>query len=207
MNIVLVDDDADHLDTYKRILTAEDDVNLVAALASAGEAMAHLDALPVDILLTDLHMMGTSGIELISRVKALDRGIEIIALTADKTVETAMRAFKAGATGYILKTDVPGEMMAALRQIVTGGFPMSPDIARGIIDEYRRTPTNRGQALSQRQIEILRDVETGYPYKDIAERLSISVHTVHNHMRAIFDKLHASNKQEAIHKAHQQGLL
>jgi len=207
MNIVLVEDDADHLNTYKQLLLAADDVARVDAFSSAAAAMRHLDAVSADILLTDLHMMGTSGIDLISRVKAQGRGIEIIALTADKTVETAIRAFKAGATGYILKTEAPEEMINTLREIVSGGFPMSPDIAHLLIQEYQYAPAGPQQLLSQRQMEILRDVEAGYPYKRIAERMSISVNTVHNHIRAIFDKLHASNKQEAINKAHEQGLL
>jgi len=207
MNIVLVEDDADHLSTYKHIFEKANDVRLLGAFSSADSAIESLDDLSVEILLTDLHMSGISGIELIAKVKALGRKIEIIALTADQSVETAISAFKAGATGYILKTSTPEEMLKTLREIISGGFPMAPDIARGIIQEYQAHPVEQQQVLTQRQVEILRDVEAGYPYKTIADRLSISIHTVHNHIQNIFDKLQASNKQNAIKEARERGLI
>jgi len=123
--------------------------------------------------------------------------------------ETVFSAIKAGASGYLIKGSPARELVESLRNLHEGGAPMSPRIARKVIQELRgETDESDGAGLlTQREKEILGKIKQGLVYKTIAAELFISPHTVHTHIKKIYEKLHAKTRDEVIHNAKRQGLI
>jgi two-component system NarL family response regulator len=134
--------------------------------------------------------------------------LEIMAHTVFEDRENVFSAIKAGASGYILKGSSPREIVEAIHEIHKGGAPMSPKIARKVIHEFQDENIEEQQyILSQRERDILKCVEQGLTYKEISLRLNISSHTVHTHIKNIYEKLQAKDRGEALVKARKTGMI
>ena len=158
-------------------------------------------------MLTDLGLPGMSGIELIKETRRIKPNIEIMALTVFEDRESTFSSIKAGATGYLLKGTTPRELIEALYTLHQGGAPMSPKIARAVLNELRNEHTSDAYLLTPREKDILKGMETGHTYKELAEMLYISPHTVHTHIKHIYEKLQAGNRKQAFLKARKMGIL
>ena len=121
--------------------------------------------------------------------------------------ENVFSAIKAGAAGYILKGSSPREIVESIHALYKGGAPMSPKIARKVIHEFQDDAMNDQFLLTPREKEIVKRVEEGLTYKEIGERLGISTHTVHTHIKKIYEKLQAKDRNDAIMKARKRGIL
>jgi two-component system NarL family response regulator len=121
--------------------------------------------------------------------------------------ETVFSAIKAGASGYILKGSTPRDLIDALHTLAKGGSPMSPKIARKVIREFQDGGVDDQYLLSHRETEIVKEIENGLTYKDIAAKLGISPHTVHTHIKNIYEKLHAKDRPEALVAARRKGII
>ncbi|MCA9641008.1 MAG: response regulator transcription factor, partial [Myxococcales bacterium] len=148
-----------------------------------------------------------SGIELIAALKAQRPELEVMAYTVFEDRETVFAALKAGATSYVLKGSTPRELIEALHSLNQGGAPMSPKIARAVIQEFQARPAASPELLSRRETEVLSFVEQGLSYKEIASNLNLSPHTVHSHIKKIYEKLQANGKHDALEKARRKGLI
>jgi len=133
--------------------------------------------------------------------------IDIMAYTVFDNRDTVFKAIKAGASGYILKDATPRELIEALHNLYNGGAPMSPKIARAVINEFQNKVIKEEFLLSPRETEILRGLEKGFTYNELADNLNISYHTVHTHIKNIYEKLHAEGRESALLKARKKGLL
>ena len=142
-------------------------------------------------MLTDLGLPGMSGIELIKKAKDDMPSLEIMTHTVFEDRENVFAAIKAGASGYILKGSSPREIVEAIHEIHKGGAPMSPKIARKVIHEFQDENVEDQYILSQRERDIVKCIEQGLTYKEISLRLKISSHTVHTHIKNIYEKLQA----------------
>ncbi len=207
MQLVIVEDNRLLLENLRLLLNGEEGVNVTGAFGSAEEALAELAECAPDVMLVDLDLPGISGIELTRRVKGLFPDIDIMAYTIFEDRETVFSAIKAGASGYILKGSSPRELIESLNSLYQGGAPMSPKIARKVIREFQDEPVSENTLLSHREKEIVRGIEQGLTYKNIAEKFHISPHTVHTHIKNIYEKLQAKDRQEAISKARRKGLI
>lgn len=207
MNIAIVEDDRRLLENLKLLLSGEKGITVIGAFTSGEEALSGLNKSQPDVALVDLGLPGMSGIELIRRVKEDMPEIEIMAYTVFEDRDTVFSAIKAGASGYILKGTTPRELIEALYSLYNGGAPMSPKIARAVIMEFQDSGADEQYLISEREREILKGVEKGMIYKEIADKLNISPHTVHTHIKNIYEKLHAKSKQEAILKARKKGII
>ncbi|MEK6744043.1 MAG: response regulator transcription factor [Nitrospirota bacterium] len=207
MKISIVEDDVLLRENLKLLLSGESGISVVSAYGSAEEALAGIKRARPDILLADIGLPGMSGIDLIRKVKDLMPDLEIMAHTVFDDRETVFSAIKAGASGYILKGSTPRDLIDALHTLAKGGSPMSPKIARKVIREFQDEGVDEQYLLSHREIEIVREVENGLTYKDIATKLGISPHTVHTHIKNIYEKLHAKDRPEALVAARRKGII
>lgn len=160
-----------------------------------------------DALLLDLGLPGMSGLEVIPQVRALSPETTILVLTVFEDEEKVFRAVCAGASGYLLKGSSLEEMIRGVREALAGGSPMTPRIARRVLEMFSQLrPNPRDYGLTEREREILRLVVVGLTKKELAARLELSVHTVDTHLRRIYEKLEVHNRSGAVAKALQDRL-
>ncbi|UMY65605.1 MULTISPECIES: response regulator transcription factor [unclassified Flavobacterium] len=168
--------------------------------ATAEEALIGLPGSGVDVVLTDIHLPGKSGIECVAELKPKCPSMQFMMCTAFEDTESVFSALKAGATGYLTKTTQPARVLEAIIEVYQGGSPMSSHIARKVVASFSPmlTPTENG--LSVREREILDHLSRGLRYKEIAGLLFISVETVRTHIRNIYEKLQVRSRTEALNK-------
>ena len=208
MKLVIVEDDPILLESLKLLLSGESGINVVGAYNCAEDALRSLNNAAPEVMLADLGLPGMSGIELIKHAKSDMPQLEIMAHTVFEDRENVFSSIKAGASGYILKGSSPREIVEAIFAIHKGGAPMSPKIARKVIHEFQdENVIGEQYILSQREKDIVKCIEQGLSYKEISMRLSISSHTVHTHIKNIYEKLQAKDRSEALVKARKTGII
>lgn len=207
MRLIIVEDDPILLESLKLILGGEAGITVAGAFGSAEDALRALRKLSPEVMLTDLGLPGMSGIELIKKAKDDMPSLEIMTHTVFEDRENVFAAIKAGASGYILKGSSPREIVEAIHEIHKGGAPMSPKIARKVIHEFQDENVEDQYILSQRERDVVKCIEQGLTYKEISLRLKISSHTVHTHIKNIYEKLQAKDRGEALVKARKTGII
>ena len=171
------------------------------ALARVGANAA--DAVLPDAVLVDIGLPGMSGIEGIKLLKERFPNMTLLAFTVYDDDENIFDALCAGASGYLLKNTPPTRLLEGLREVVTGGAPMSPEVARKVIRLFRevRPPERANYQLTPQETEVLRLLVEGHHYKTAAAELGISINTVSFHLRNVYAKLQVHSKSEAVTKA------
>jgi len=155
----------------------------------------------IDVALLDIDMPGLNGIELVEKIKSKSPETQCLMCTIYEDSDRIFNALQAGASGYLLKKSSSNQILEAIRDIYSGGSPMSSEIARRVVQSFnKQKPGTEIQSLSPREMEILKQLEKGYLYKEIANTLNISVETVRRHVHNIYEKLHVSNRTEALIK-------
>jgi DNA-binding NarL/FixJ family response regulator len=174
-----------------------------AGVHGSGEsALATLPAEKPTVVLMDINLPGLNGIECVRRLKPLLPDTQFVMLTVYEDTEHIFNALEAGASGYLLKRMPRGELLAALKDVHAGGSPMTSNIARKVVQSFRRTDAQPSEAmdLSPREREVLELLARGYLYKEIADSLKISVPTVNTYIRRIYEKLHVRSRSQAVAK-------
>jgi DNA-binding NarL/FixJ family response regulator len=169
---------------------------------NAESALAKLTANPVTVALFDVQLPGMSGIDCIQRLKIIHPKMEMMVLTVYDDAETIFNALKAGATSYLLKSTPPEKVVEAIEEVCRGGSPISSQIARKVIEAFSiKEKTNKHfQELSRREQEILEWLAKGFRYKEIADKIFLSIDTVRTHVRNIYEKLQVNSRVEALKK-------
>ncbi len=206
IRIAIVEDSQPLRENLRLLLAGDPGFSVVGAYGAGEPLLAELDSLALDMLLCDLNLPGISGMEVIAEVKSRRPEVEIMAHTINEDRGHVFGALKAGATGYVLKGTRPAELVDALFTLREGGAPMTPRIARALVREFQAESATE-EVLSRKEREVLLAVQEGLTYKEIAGRLHISPHTVHSHIKKIYEKLQAGSKQDALVKARRQGLI
>ena len=207
MRIMIVEDDPLIRGNLALLLGGEPGFGVCGSFGTAEEGLAALEGAAPDILIADIGLPGMSGIELIRSAKRQSPGLDIVAYTVFDDRETIFAALKAGASGYVLKGTTPRQIIDAVQNVIEGGAPMSPKIARAVINEFREPDLEEPYLLTPRETEILKLLERGYSYKIIAGHCGISPHTVNTHIKKIYDKLHAKDRCHALLNARRRGIL
>lgn len=205
--ITLVEDNAVLLRSLVETLAGIGDLKVVGAHLSAESALA-AGWKDTDLLLTDLELPGIPGQELIAAALASKPGLIGVALTIHDNRDSLFAALAAGATGYVLKGLSVAELAEAIRAAARGESPISPAVARHLITEFGSwTPTAAEETLSARERELLAMLGEGASYKEAAQRLGLSAHTIHSHVKNIYGKLQAKTRAQALQRARARGLL
>ncbi len=169
---------------------------------SAEDALKEIEFNKPDLVLMDVNLPGMSGIECTQIIKKTYPEVLIMMFTVYENNENIFKALEAGASGYILKQSTPEELLEAIRQLSEGGAPMSSSIARKVVSSFRKISDDEDNDfnLSDREKEVLDLLAGGFRYKDIADKLHISISTVRSHIFSMYEKLHVHNRTEALNK-------
>ncbi len=216
IRLMLVDDHQLFRQGIKSILQRHDDIEVVAEASDAQEALKIAEDVAPDLILMDLNMPGLDGLEACRHFKSRLPSTRIIIVTVSRDLNSIVNAVKAGASGYVTKDMDADKLLTTIRRVYKEGSLLEPMLADRLLNEF----SNLSQlsedsglesgiftSLSPREQEILRLVADGKPNKIIAAELSISEHTVRNHISNIFQKLHVNNRTEATVLALKRGLI
>jgi len=202
IRVAIVEDVKDVAENLKVIINDEPDFQCQQIYHNAEEAMTFLPKAPVDIVLTDIGLPNASGIDLIEKIQDQIPETQFCMFTVFADDDKIFNSIKAGAKGYILKNDNPDSIVASLRELFHGGSPMSPTIARKVINAFTNNGGNPKKdielPLSKRELELLDLLSKGLLYKEIATEVGITIGTVKQHIHNIYEKLQVNNKTEAI---------
>ncbi|HLY70874.1 MAG TPA: response regulator transcription factor [Puia sp.] len=203
ISIVIVEDLAEVREGLRNFIALNDDFDVLATFKNAEEAILQIPTIQPDIAIMDINLPGMNGIECIRQLREKNIATQYMMFTVYENDEKVFEALKAGASGYLLKNTSLAQITESLQQLYNGGSPMSANIARKLVNVFQRDENSIGdlKVLSNRENEILQLLSTGLLYKEIAEKLFISVNTVRQHIHKIYEKLHVQNRTEAISKA------
>jgi len=204
ISVAIVEDDDDIRQGLELLVHGTDGYCCSGAYRDCETAISQINGEPPDVLLMDVELPGMSGIEGIRKIKLGHPSVDIIMLTVHDDDKTVFDSLCAGASGYLLKTTQPAKLLEAIKDVNTGGAPMTASIARMVISSFLR-PSH--EKLTNRESEILSLLCEGKSYKMIAADLFISQGTVHSHIKNIYKKLQVNSKSEAVVKAMQKRLV
>ncbi len=191
------------------ILHASPDYKVVGEYESAEDFLDELEEVNPDVVLMDIGLPGMSGIAATAQIKNRSARAQVIMLSVFDDDENVFQAICAGACGYITKPVMPEQLLEAVEQAHQGASPMSPNIARKVLELFKKhmPPPQVDYNLSERELEVLDLLTQGADHKQIAEKLFLSPFTVRAHLRKIYDKLHVHSKSQAVAKALKERLL
>jgi DNA-binding NarL/FixJ family response regulator len=206
INVLIVDDHPIVHDGVTAILRRERDIEVVGSAATVAEALDRIAALAPHVVLLDLRLPDEDGLHGIERIAAAFPAVRVITFTAYDADEYVFAAIKAGARGYVLKGSPAQDLVRAIRQVHAGDSYLSPAIGATLARQVANPRRGRG-LLSARELAVLRLVAAGQSNQQIAASLAISERTVKFHVTAIFNKLGADNRAQAVALAGKRGLL
>lgn len=206
-SVAIVEDNSDIRLALEQIIETSGEYTLAGSCVSGEEALVKIPILNPKVVLMDISLGGISGIEVVRELKVTHPEILFMMCTIYDEDEKIFEALSAGASGYILKKTSPAKLLEGITELIEGGAPMSSQIARKVVAAFQNKPafaaSPTGSALdvlSKRENEILEMLSTGLLYKEISDKLTISSETVRKHVYHIYEKLHVSNRIEAVNK-------
>ncbi len=203
ITVSIVEDNPDIRMGTSYILRQSPSCQLLGEYETAEEFMENMNSTPPDVVFMDIDLPGMSGIEATAQLKRKYPKMQIVMLSVFADDDNVFRAVCAGASGYVAKPVMPAQLLEAVDHAFNGGTPMSPHIARRVLEMFKKymPPPRAEYNLTARELEVLKLLTDGGDYKAIAEKLFLSHYTVRAHLRNIYDKLHVHSKSEAVAKA------
>jgi DNA-binding NarL/FixJ family response regulator len=207
ISVCIVDDNNELRAALEEIISMSDGYKCLGTMSNANDAIRKLPLLKPDVVLMDINLGGgETGIDCVHELKPRMPATNFMMCTVYEEDEKIFEALNAGASGYILKKTAPNKLLEAIRELYEGGAPMSSQIARKVVAAFQRQSLGGGPnennlaVLSNREKEILELLSRGLMYKEIANALSIGQETVRKHVYHVYEKLHVSNRVEAVNK-------
>ena len=202
VRVALVEDDNDLRASMVRLLKKSPGIRVVADYADAKSALADVARHKPDVVLMDVNLPEMDGVQCVRPLKALLPTVHVLMLTVHDDNDSLFNSILAGADGYLLKDTVPSRLLAAIREVHAGGSPMTPQIARRVLQRYRkRDPVRTNMKnLAPREMEVLEQLALGNQYKEISDTLGISIDGIRFHIRGIYNKLQVHSRTEAVLK-------
>ena len=203
LKVGIIEDQPKIREGLRALIDGTDGYRCVGSFGSMEEALAKVDYELPDVLLVDIGLPGMSGIEGTRRLKGRHPALAVLMLTVYDDDRRIFDAMCAGACGYLLKKTPPARLLESLKEVVGGGAPMSPEVARRVVALFReiRPPEHADYQLTAHEIRILALLVEGHNYKTAADELGVSINTIRFHMRSIYEKLQVHSKSEAVSKA------
>ena len=203
IQVAILEDIQDVAETVKSYINDESDMVCKHVYSNAEDAIHFIPNNDLDVLIVDIGLPRKSGIEAITELTEKCPSLQFCMFTVYDDDDKIFESLKAGAKGYILKGASKDKIISSIKELYSGGSPMSPLIARRIIDTFsvlQVTPVLNSLPITDREMELLTLLSQGMLYKEIASELGITLGTVKQHIHKIYDKLQVSNKVEAINK-------
>jgi DNA-binding NarL/FixJ family response regulator len=204
IKVSIVDDEADLRENIAGYVGAAKGFRCLGLHSNAREALANIPKEKPDVVLMDINLGGMSGIDCVRLLKPQIPETQVVMLTVFEDTDKIFSALAAGASGYLLKRMPPAKLLEAIRDVHEGGSPMSAPIARKVVQSLQPALTAPAVpatlALSPRERDVLDGLAEGQAYKQIADKLGVSIHTVRNYIRRIYEKLHVCSRTEAVAK-------
>jgi DNA-binding NarL/FixJ family response regulator len=209
IRVAIVEDNRELREGLAELMDSSGLATSAGAYASCDELFLGVERARPDVVLMDIGLPGMSGIEGVRLLAERYPGIRVLMLTVYDDEERVFESIKAGACGYLLKKTEPGRIVEAVRDLFAGGAPMTPRIARKVLEAFRHGhgPHADEFGLSERERQILNELVKGSSYKMIADTCYISIDTVRSHLRHIYEKLHVHSKSEAVARALKSRIL
>ena len=208
ISVVIVEDDTQIREGISVLIQSTEGFELKGAFGDCKSALKNLEDVLPDVFLMDISMPGLSGIDCTAKIKNTYPSANIIMLTVYEDDAQIFDSLRAGASGYILKRTPLDQILEAIKDVQSGGAPMTPSIAKKVLNVFNDGSKKLNEyKLTQREKEILQELVRGYSYKKIAETLFISLDTVRSHIKNIYQKLQVSSKSEAVAKALKEKLI
>jgi DNA-binding NarL/FixJ family response regulator len=206
ISVCIVDDNSDLRNALEEIIEMSEGYKCLCTIGTAEEAIRQIPIFKPDVVLMDINLGGDeTGIDCVKALKNIVPATNFMMCTVYEEDEKIFEALSAGASGYILKKTAPSRLLEAIRELYQGGAPMSSQIARKVVAAFQHKSTISSGSqeldeLSNREKEILEQLSKGLMYKEIAAELFISPETVRKHVYHIYEKLHVTNRIEAVNK-------
>lgn len=201
VRVCVIDDDPRIGDGLRLLLKSARGFDCVGCFREGPEALRRLPSLETDVVLMDINLGSTSGIDCVRQLKRTLPGVQVLMLTVYEDSEKIFQSLKAGASGYLLKRTPRDQLLQAIREVHGGGAPFSSHIARKVVRFFQEPPAAPGlETLTPRELEILERLSGGAMYKEIADQLGIALDTVRKHVRSVYEKLHVRSRSEAMLK-------
>lgn len=202
IKIAIVEDNNTLRQSLEQLFNTTNDIRLVASLSNLLNVVSDLAKAEPDIVLMDIGLPNISGIEGVRTVKSNFPKVQVLMFTVFEDDEKIFEAIRAGASGYLLKKTPPAEIIEAIRELHVGGAPMSPTIAKKVINSFQAAPSKTVEEyqLTTREKEILYSLVDGLSYKKISDKYVVSISTIRTHICHIYHKLHVHSKSQAVAK-------
>jgi len=208
MRIVIFEDNRKFRESLEFIIVTTSDMELCGSFEDTTRLQQKMEALQPDVVLMDINIPGKNGIEAVKEIKDNFPQIHVCMQTVFEDDDKIFASLCNGASGYILKNTPPEKVLQAIREVADGGSFFTPSVAKKVLNNFQQQP-QQGEyiQLTEREKEILKLLVDGLSYKMIADKAGVSFHTIHSHIRNIYEKLHVNSKGEAINKAMKNKLV
>jgi DNA-binding NarL/FixJ family response regulator len=202
IKVAIVDDDEGIRTSLAAMIHRTSALRLVGDYADAESALLEIPRHPPDVVLMDINLPGMKGFECVRQLKAVVPKVQFLMLTVYEDSDSLFNSLKAGASGYLLKRTAPVRLLEAIRDVHAGGSPMTPQLARRVVQFFASPAEGDAQLarLTAGEKDFLDQLAKGYAYKEIADRMTISIDTVRSYVRTVYEKLHVHSRTEAVVK-------
>jgi DNA-binding NarL/FixJ family response regulator len=202
IKVSVVDDDEGIRTSLAALIRRAPNFKLVGDYADAESALKEIPRHPPDVVLMDINLPGMNGVECVRQLKAVAPSVQVLMLTVYEDSDSLFNSLKAGASGYLLKRTASERLLEAVRDVHAGGSPMTPQLARRVVQFFSKTSGEQSSVakLTPGEKEFLDQLAKGYAYKEIADRMNISIDTVRSYVRTVYEKLHVHSRTEAVVK-------
>jgi len=202
IKVAIVDDDEGIRTSLAALIRRSPSLRLAGDYPNAETALREIPRQPPDVVLMDINLPGMNGVECVRQLKAILPGVQFLMLTVYEDSESLFNSLKAGASGYLLKRTASKGLLEAISDVHDGGSPMTPQLARRVVQFFSKPAEDSSSVarLTPGEKEFLDQLARGYAYKEIADRMKISIDTVRSYVRTVYEKLHVHSRTEAVVK-------
>jgi len=202
IKVAIVDDDEAIRASLVTLIRRAPALRLAGDYPDAETALKEIPARPPDVVLMDINLPGIKGVECVRQLKTMLPKVQFLMLTVYEDSDSLFNSLKAGASGYLLKRTASERLIEAIQDVHAGGSPMSPQLARRVVQFFAKPAEDKLplSRLAPGEKEFLDQLSKGYAYKEIADRMNISIDTVRSYVRTVYEKLHVHSRTEAVVK-------
>jgi DNA-binding NarL/FixJ family response regulator len=202
IKVAIVDDDEGIRSSLATLIRRASALRLSGDYPDAETALKEIPRRPPDVVLMDINLPGIKGVECVRQLKSALPSVQFLMLTVYEDSDSLFNSFKAGASGYLLKRTASARLLEAIHDVHAGGSPMTPQLARRVVQYFTRTPGDDSSVakLTPGERDFLDQLAAGYAYKEMANRMNISIDTVRSYVRTVYEKLHVHSRTEAVVK-------